>query len=83
MKRKIISVLGVLMAVLIFCGCSNLSTDGAQTSTEAESSEQSALNESKNSSIIIPGEPEESKKEYVPSITPGKKASVQADFTDL
>ena len=83
MKRKILSVLGVLVAVLIFCGCSNLSTDGAQTSTEAESSEQSALNESKNSSIIIPDEPEESKKEYVPSITPGKKASVQADFTDL
>ena len=99
MKRKILSVLAVLMAVLMStaalaacektpAGAESSGGSGAQTSTEAESSEQSALNESKNSSIIIPdepyeNEPEESKKEYVPSVTPGKKASVQADFSDL
>ena len=33
MKRKILSVLGVLMAVLIFCGCSNLSTASGNLST--------------------------------------------------
>ena len=97
MKRKILSVLSVLMAVLMAltalaacekapAGADSSGGSGESVSTaesSGESSEQSALNESKNSSIIIPDEPEESKKEYVPSITPGKKASVQADFTDL
>ncbi len=102
MKRKILSVLCVLMAVLMAltalaacektpAGAENNGGSGESVSTaesSGESSEQSALNESKNSSIIIPdepyeNEPEESKKEYVPSVTPGKKASVQADFSDL
>ena len=102
MKRKILSVLAVLVAVLMavilstaaLTAC-NKTPAGADSSGEpsvsesaAESSGESALNESKNSGIIIPDEPyedepEESKKEYVPSVTPGKKASVQADFSDL
>ena len=43
MKREILSVLGVLMAVLIFCGCSNLSTDGAQTGFSIPKSGAKAL----------------------------------------
>ena len=38
MKRKILSVLGVLMAVLIFCGCSNLSTASGNLSTDGAQS---------------------------------------------
>ena len=34
MKRKILSVLSVLIAVLIFCGCSDLSTVSGNSSTE-------------------------------------------------
>ena len=96
MKRKILCVLSVLMAVLMstaaFSACNKTpagadssggsgesveesSESGAQTSTEGENSgDNGAQSES---------ELYESKKEYVPSITPGKKASVQADFTDL
>ena len=107
MKRKILSVLAVLVAVLMStvvltacekapAGLENGGGSSESMSTEqggepsvnesaAESSGESALNESKNSGIIIPDEPyedepEESKKEHVPSVTPGKKASVQADF---
>ena len=102
MKREILSVLSVLMAVLMAltalaaceknpAGADSSGGSGESVSTaesSGESWEQSALNESKNSSIIIPDEPyedepEESKKEYVPSVTPGKKVSVQADFSDL
>ena len=88
MKRKVLSVLSVLMAVLMaltaLAACEKTPA-GAENSGEpsvsesaAESSGESALNESKNSSIIIPdepyeNEPEESKKEYVPSITPKLK----------
>ena len=101
MKRKNLSVLGVLMAVILStaalaaCEKAPAGADGGEPSmsesaaeSSGESGEQSALNESKNLSIIIPDEPyedepEESEKEYVPAITPGKKASVQADFSDL
>ena len=38
MKRKILSVLGVLMAVLIFCGCGNLSTASGNLSTDGAQS---------------------------------------------
>ena len=38
MKRKILSVLGVLVAVLIFCGCSNLSTASGNLSTDGAQS---------------------------------------------
>ena len=38
MKRKILSVLSVLMAVLIFCGCSNLSTASGNLSTDGAQS---------------------------------------------
>ena len=38
MKRKILSVLGVLMAVLIFCGCGNLSTASENLSTDGAQS---------------------------------------------
>ena len=96
MKRKILSVLGVLMVVLMstaaLSACnkapagaensggsgesvSESGSSGAQMGTEGENSgDNGAQSES---------ELYESKKEYVPSITPGKKASVQADFTDL
>ncbi len=96
MKRKILSVLGVLMAVLMstaaFSACNktpagadssggsgeSVSESGessAQTSTEGENSGD---NGAQSESELYEGE-----KAYVPSITPGKKASVQADFTDL
>ena len=96
MKRKILSVLGVLMAVILStavltacekapAGAENSggsggsveesSESGAQTSTEDEShSESGAQSES---------EPYEGEKAYVPAIAPGKKAAVQANFSDL
>ena len=77
MKRKVLSVLSMLMAVILstaaLTAC-NKTPAGAENSGEpsvsesaAESSGESALNESKNSGIIIPDEPyedepEESKK---------------------
>ena len=46
MKRKFLSVLSVLMAVLIFCGCSDLSTASGNLSTEgAQSGEQTSTEE--------------------------------------
>ena len=92
MKRKILSVLGVLMALTALAACekapagadssggsgesiSESSESGAQTSTEGESSgDNGAQSES---------ELYESEKAYVPAIAPGKKAAVQADFSDL
>ena len=95
MKRKILSVLCVLMAVIlstaVLAACekapagadsggsgesvSESSSSGAQTGTEGEShSESGAQSES---------EPYEGEKAYVPAIAPGKKAAVQADFSDL
>ena len=96
MKHKILSVLGVLMAVLMstaaFSACnktpagadssggsgesvSESGESGAQTSTEGENSGD---NGAQSESELYEGE-----KAYVPAIAPGKKASVQADFTDL
>ena len=47
MKRKNLSVLSVLMAVLIFCGCSNLSTASGNLSTYgAQSSGEPSVSES-------------------------------------
>ena len=77
MKRKILSVLSVLMAVLMAltalsacnktpAGAENSGGSGESVSTaesSGESWEQSALNESKNSSIIIPDEPYEDEPE--------------------
>ena len=96
MKRKILSVLGVLMAVLMstaaLAACektpagadsnggngesvSESGGSGAQTSTEGENSGD---NGAQSESELYEGE-----KAYVPAIATGKKASVQADFTDL
>ena len=53
MKRKILSVLGVLMAVLIFCGCSNLSTASGNLSTDGA---QSGGGNSERKVVLIDGE---------------------------
>ena len=54
MKRKVLSVLSVLMAVLIFCGCSNLSTAGGNLSTDGA---QSSGGSSESVSTEQGGEP--------------------------
>ena len=49
MKRKILSVLSVLMALLIFCGCGNLSTASGNLSTDGAQSSGGSGEESSES----------------------------------
>ena len=96
MKRKILSVLSVLTAVLMstaaFSAC-NKTPAGAESgggSGESVSTEQGGEPsvsesgaESGESGAQSESELYEGEKAYVPAIAPGKKTAVQADFTDL
>ena len=96
MKRKILSVLGVLMAVLMstaaFSAC-NKTPAGADSSggngeSVSESGESGAQTSTEGENSGDNGAQSESElyegeKAYVPAIAPGKKTAVQADFTDL
>ena len=96
MKRKILSVLGVLMAVLMstaaFSACNKTpaGADSSGGSGESVSTEQGgepsvseSAAESGESCAQSESELYEGEKAYVPAIAPGKKTAVQADFTDL
>ena len=96
MKRKILSVLGVLMAVLMstaaFSACSKAPTGaengGGSGYSLSESSESGAQTSTEGENSGDNGAQSESElyegeKAYVPAIAPGKKTAVQADFSDL
>ena len=96
MKRKILSVLAVLMAVLMstaaFSACNktpagaeNSGGSGESVSESGESGAQTST-EGENSGdngAQSKSELYESEKAYVPAIAPGKKTAVRADFSDL
>ena len=96
MKRKILCVLGVLMAVLMStaalsacnkapAGAENSGGSGESISESSESGAQTSTEGENSGDNGAQSESElyEGEKAYVPAIAPGKKTAVQADFSDL
>ena len=96
MKRKILSVLGVLMAVLMstaaFSACNKTPAGADSSGGSGESMSESGNSGAQTSTEVensgdngaqSESELYEGEKAYVPAIAPGKKTAVQADFSDL